>query len=300
MSDGHSKLVLKIADLILEYNSQNENLLFDRNISVDYYCLNDQVDCDFKINFHVESSNTIIENQEWNFVGHSSGEFYWNYSWYINYGDKEVLIKIDFKNHKNISEITALYNTTTNVVDVKVYPKDSGNQTLKIDPFINPLGSLLLLYFLKNKGGLLLHASAVISNEQAYAFTGVSGIGKTTMAKIWKESGYSVINDDRVILRLIDGVVKIYNNPMPYYKQEPKESVLNKIFLLKQTSENYSKELSGVVAFSNVMGNFIQQFYNKEMVKSHLEYLERVLSCLKIYELGFKPDSEIIALIRSL
>ncbi len=300
MINDHKKLVVRIADLILEYNSEDVNILFDRNISVDYYCVNDKSDWDFKINYHLGFYDKNLENQVWDFVGHSTGEFYWNYSWFVNYGLDDILIKIEFKNHNELAVIFASFNTISRIVDVKVIPKNSNVLPLKIDPFINPLGSLLLLYFLKIKGGLLLHASAVINNNKSYVFTGVSGIGKSTMFNLWKQNGYDVINDDRVVIRLIDGVVKIYNNPMPYYRQEPRESVLDKVFLLKQSPENYSKELFGAVAFSRVMGNFIQQFFNKEMVKNHLEYVEEVLSFLKVYELGFKPDVEIIDLIKSL
>ena len=75
-------------------------------------------------------------------------------------------------------------------------------------------------------------------DEGVCLFTGVSGVGKSTMAKLWKNTGACVLNDDRLVIRYVDGIVKIYNNPMPYYSQKPQHGVLKKIFLIQHSLEN--------------------------------------------------------------
>jgi len=147
---------------------------------------------------------------------------------------------------------------------------------------------------------LLIHASGIVFQSKAFLFTGVSGIGKSTIAKLWKDTGAQVLNDDRLIISSVQNEVTLYNNPMPYYLQYPAKGVLQKIFLLKQSPQNYIKPLKGVVAYSRVLGNFIQQFYKPEMVKKHLEIIESVLSKIDVYEMGFKPDREIISMVKEL
>lgn len=55
--------------------------------------------------------------------------------------------------------------------------------------------------------GFLMHASAVEKDGLAYAFTAPSGTGKSTHARLWMENlpGVSPVNDDKPILRILDG-----------------------------------------------------------------------------------------------
>jgi len=48
----------------------------------------------------------------------------------------------------------------------------------------------------------MIHASGVNNAGHGYIFSGVSGKGKSTMAKLWDNSGARVIHDDRLILRI--------------------------------------------------------------------------------------------------
>src|SRR6202020_755692 len=54
-------------------------------------------------------------------------------------------------------------------------------------------------YALLERGGLLLHASSVLSKGRAYAFVGPSGAGKTTMARL--AAPRPVLSDEVTALR---------------------------------------------------------------------------------------------------
>ncbi len=114
------------------------------------------------------------------------------------------------------------------------------------------------------------------------------------MARLWHECGADVKNDDRLILKREGDKVMVSNNPMSYYSQDPKEGKLTGIFLLKQEKHNYIKKLSGVQAFTRVLANCIQQFYDPEMVKNHLTIVEGIVQCVPIYEVGFLPTHDIV------
>lgn len=71
-------------------------------------------------------------------------------------------------------------------------------------------------YVLTNKNGIIFHSSAVAVDGKAYLFTAPSGTGKSTHAKLWKETfGDKVvyINDDKPIIRWIDGDFYVYGTP---------------------------------------------------------------------------------------
>ncbi len=299
MQNDHETLILKIADLYLDFIVTSNQIELDVNSTVLHYsCLN-KIKEDYTIYFSL-SNSTQEDYCNWSFVGKPEKNAFLNYSWYVKNSNDHISIRVNYDDYNHIDHVVAIIFPQKNKVEIRIILTEECNNVIKIDPLLHPLGSLLLLYLVHFKQGLLMHASAVIDNKNAYLFTGVSGIGKSTMARLWQGCGSDVINDDRVILRLIENQVVIYNNPMPYYRQQPKESNLKSIFLLSQSQDNYIKPLEGVMAFSKVLGNFIQQFYDKEMVKKHLEYIEEVVCRVNVYEVGFKPDHDIVTLIREL
>lgn len=65
--------------------------------------------------------------------------------------------------------------------------------------------------------GLAMHASAVMADGQAYLFSADSGVGKSTHAALWQrllgEDRAIIINDDKPVLRRIDGCWRAYGTP---------------------------------------------------------------------------------------
>lgn len=291
---------IKIAALNLQLQSQCNCIILNTESSVKNYSL---PTCnllpDYKLSY-TKAEGSDFSEEDVVFVGKPDENDVLNYSWCVYNIDNDVVLKVDFRDHPELKWISARMSATKTTVGISVCIKDGVEGTVQLDPLIHPFGSLVLLYLMHWKKGLLIHASAVSFGDNAYLFSGVSGIGKSTMARLWRECGAQILNDDRLVLRLMDDQVKMYNNPMPNYKQHPREAVLKKIFLLKQSSKNYIKPLRGVQAFSRVLGNFIQQFYNKEMVNIHLGLVEQVLSKVVVYEVGFKPDHDIVALIKEM
>ena len=68
------------------------------------------------------------------------------------------------------------------------------------DPTLNPdLFRLLCSFLLMQKGGVFLHASAVVDRGRAWVFSGPSGSGKTTIAGLAGDR--PVLNDETIALR---------------------------------------------------------------------------------------------------
>ena len=231
------------------------------------------------------------------FKGDPWGEFQTPYRWEIQQQENQIGILVQLGDEMPIKSAFALINPVHRQIVIKL---DSQVVPVAFDPFFHPLGVLLFVYLAHYQGGIMIHASGVKDGESGYLFTGLSGIGKSTMAHIWKKCGGEVINDDRLILTPTPNGFSMHNTPMPYYVDKDRQASLNRIFLLKQSTENYCHQLTGSAALVRLLANCIQHFHTDAMVQSHLLILEQLITSVPVYELGFKPDEDIVELIRAL
>lgn len=163
----------------------------------------------------------------------------------------------------------------------------------KMDPFEYPLDGLILYYLTVIHGDIMIHASGVNNNGQGYLFSGVSGKGKTTMAKLWDNCGAEVIHDDRLILRKTGDGYTMYNTPV-YADDKPQKSPLNKIFLIEHGEENKLVPVKGAHAVSLVMANCIQHNWGHDIIGRLLESVSALCGTIPTVRLYFTPDASVI------
>ena len=91
---------------------------------------------------------------------------------------------------------------------------------------------------------LLVHASGVVMDGKAYVFAGPSGSGKSTIA--WLSSGYSILNDEIVILGKKNGYFQAASTPFGQQLENRKNITtrLKAIFLIRHGDQNYVQDLS--------------------------------------------------------
>jgi hypothetical protein len=162
-----------------------------------------------------------------------------------------------------------------------------------IDPLEYPLDGLVLYYLTVIYGDILIHASGINNAGHGYIFSGVSGRGKSTMARLWENSGARVIHDDRLILRKTDGSYRMFNTPV-YNNDEPDESVLNKIFIIEHGISNKLLPVKGAKAVSLVMANCIQHNWGQYIIARLLGSISIMCATIPIVKLSFQPDRSII------
>ena len=71
-------------------------------------------------------------------------------------------------------------------------------------------------YVLTYRQGIIFHSSAIAVDGKAYLFAAPSGTGKSTHARLWREmlgERAVMINDDKPIIRFIDGKFYVYGTP---------------------------------------------------------------------------------------
>jgi hypothetical protein len=164
------------------------------------------------------------------------------------------------------------------------------------DPFEYPLDGLILYYLTAINGDIMIHASGVNNAGYGYIFSGVSGKGKSTIASIWDNSGASVIHDDRLILRNTGGIYKMFNTPV-YINDEPRESIIDRIFIIEHCKENVIVPLKGANAVTQVMANCIQHNWGADIIARLLGSISIMCGTIPTSMLYFKPDRSIIDLI---
>ncbi|NOZ47607.1 MAG: hypothetical protein GXO79_12620 [Chlorobi bacterium] len=169
------------------------------------------------------------------------------------------------------------------------------NKTI-IDPFIYPIGPLIMYYVATFNNACMIHASGVEMNEAGYIFSGVSGIGKSTMAELFHQKGAKIINDDRLIIRKIKNEFYVYNTPM-YYPDESKKMRLNKLFLLRQEEQNILHQIHGAKAIANIFANCIHHNYDNILLNSLINLLTELINKAGVYELGFLPHTSVVEYI---
>lgn len=287
---------LVIANIPIVFQIEDSHILFDNNSNSHAFKAQNTLSTYYKARIFNSSVNDF---PEWDkvFTGKPWGKLLMDYQWYVYQNNKKIGIRIEYPNENDYNSIFAIIDFQSKQIEILI---DSAQNEILFDPFQYPLGVLLYVYLVHHFGGLTIHASGVKDIDKGYLFTGLSGIGKSTMANLWKDKGALVINDDRLIIKPEGADFKMYNSPMPYYYDDAKEAELKKIFILKQSKKNYCKLLQGSFAYMGIMSNCIQHLHSSKMVQRHLDIIDNITKKVQVYELGFYPDSRIVDLIREM
>ena len=161
-----------------------------------------------------------------------------------------------------------------------------------VDPLPYPLDGLLLYYLISKKGGMMIHGSGVIANGKGWLFTGRSGRGKTTMARIFDSSGDRVIHDDRLILLKEEGGWVMHSTPV-YRNDEPRSARIEHVWIISHGRSNISVPVSGAEAAAMVLANSIQQNWDRGAAERLAAAAEDLVSVVAVSTLQFVPDSSV-------
>ncbi len=172
---------------------------------------------------------------------------------------------------------------------------ENGKQV--VVPLAYPMGPLIMYYLTAKFDAVMIHGSGISDSGLGRIFTGVSGKGKTTMAKLWFDAEAEVLNDDRLIIRKsIDGYT-VYNTPM-FYEDRPRSANLRSIHSIYHAPKNEQTRLRGADALNGVSANLIQHGYSAELISHHLNFVSELINTIPVYRLGFLPNAQVIDVVR--
>jgi hypothetical protein len=183
----------------------------------------------------------------------------------------------------------------------KIYINRSGRNA--ISPLSYPLTELLMINLLSQGRGVLAHSCGIDNNGKGMLFVGESGAGKSTLSNLWKDKkDVTVLSDDRIIIRKIDGRFWMYGTPWHGDAKacSPEKVPLEKIFFLRHARENSVSKISEIDAVSKLIVCSFPTFWDKKGMEFTLGFINELTREVPCYELGFVPDKRIIDLVKSI
>ena len=151
-------------------------------------------------------------------------------------------------------------------------------------------------YTLKNSNGIIFHCSAIMVDGEAYLFTAPSGTGKSTHTRLWREilgDRAVMINDDKPIVRFIDGDFYVYGTPWRGKHEigTNARAKIKGICKIYQSKENVIRKISPMQMFITILDQTVRPKEEKEMDKL-LTLLDKMVKSVKLYELGCNISRE--------
>ncbi len=165
-------------------------------------------------------------------------------------------------------------------------------------PLAYPLDEVLFLHRLAREGGLLLHACGVVRRGRALLFSGPSGAGKTTMARLMqKHAAVEVLSDDRIVIR--EDATGFRAHGTPWHGDAPlslaASAELAGIHLIRHAPGVEPRPLGGAEGAAAVLGNAFAPFHDRVSAERTLELAERLAARVPIGSLGFARDERVVS-----
>lgn len=165
------------------------------------------------------------------------------------------------------------------------------------DPYLEKLAIYRkIAEFLPKMGGFLFHGSVVAVDGKGYLFTAISGTGKSTHTRLWREflgERAVMINDDKPLICVKDGEVRVYGTPWDgkHHLSLNTSVPLVSIIDLERGEKNHIEKVDPMLIYPLLL----QQMYRpKEPVAlaQSLKILDQVMKQVHFYRLKCNMDIE--------
>ena len=156
--------------------------------------------------------------------------------------------------------------------------------------------AIMVMYALAtaNSQTALFHSSVVSYQGKAYMFLGTSGTGKSTHSSLWLKyiEGTELVNDDNPVVRIVDGVARVYGSPWsgktPCYRNVVYP--VGGIVKLDQAPYNEIKRLKGVRAYAAVVPSISGKRWDKRLAEGLHETENLLAQYVPVWHLDCLPD----------
>ena len=171
------------------------------------------------------------------------------------------------------------------------------------DPFYGPTMELLMVNYLAQGRGTIVHACGIERKGRGMLFVGDSGAGKSTMANMWAQEGREgVLSDDRIIVRKKGRRFWMYGTPWHGDASfvSPKGVTAERVFFLGHGQENSIKEIKGIDPVSNLITCSFLPHWDPQGMAFSMDFFTDLAAHVPCYEFTFKPDKSAIELVKEI
>ena len=151
-------------------------------------------------------------------------------------------------------------------------------------------------FILDNRDGIIFHASAISIDGKAYLFTAPSGTGKSTHARLLREKlgdRAFMINDDKPIVRRIDGEFYAYGTPWngKHRLSTNCKVKIDGICKLHRAKTNGIEKADSRDMVITVLNQTLR-FPDKDRTEKLLSFIDGLISSVKIYSRGCNMEKD--------
>ena len=141
---------------------------------------------------------------------------------------------------------------------------------------------------------ILFHGSSIKYKDKAYVFTAVSGTGKSTHTRLLKEYlGDSVefINDDKPILKLVDGTVYCYGSPWngKHHVGNNVSAPLKAVCIVNRAKDNSITKIPPEIAMKTLFEQSME-FSDEDTAINVLNVISKIMAQASFYNLNCNMD----------
>ena len=138
-------------------------------------------------------------------------------------------------------------------------------------------------------------------NGKGVIISAPSGTGKTTHARMWRDTQRAlIINGDRALCRKIDGKWTGFGMPWCGTSGEyiNRSIQIDAIVVLEQAKENSVEKLDILQAFNHMMQNITAPTWEKKLLNKAMDCLEDMVNEIPVYKLKCTPDIEAVEVLK--
>jgi hypothetical protein len=152
--------------------------------------------------------------------------------------------------------------------------------------------------YLKNTlpAAYLLHGCGIVDRERSYLFTGPSGAGKTTIARL--AQGRKILNDEAVLVGKNENGIRISGTPLEGGQAEKcnESAELSAIFFLKHAKQASLQRLSKVDTYLRLLSQIFStsplfEVSGDTCLRKRSKLSAEMATVVPAFELSFRPDS---------
>lgn len=298
---------LKIADIIIQMQSEfgleqltkreRENQIPERFTNF-LYQGKDKPDIIIKINI-VDKLPEIKKAKDVFVTYHFQNG---NENWRLQRKDNSYIYRCPLENKKQVM----LVNQTFDRVAAYLLPKKNKGRVWNFTDIVYDFLQVVLInYFALNKKGIFVHSMGVKDIDgNGLLFSGKSGAGKSTTARLWhKHSRAIVLNDDRIIMRRVNGKFFIYGSLWhgdfdDYLQSHIESAPLDKLFFIYHNSRNSARCISPKEAFKLLYPTLFPTFWDKACLENIISFCNNLVEEVASYSLGFVNNKKVIGFVR--
>ncbi|MFX0095804.1 MAG: hypothetical protein ACFFBD_28960 [Candidatus Hodarchaeota archaeon] len=159
---------------------------------------------------------------------------------------------------------------------------------------------ILLAHVLADRQGCYFHASGVRIENKGFLFLGKSGAGKSTIARMLKQSA-EILCDERLVVRKVGERFKMYGawtNQVRKY-MSVKSAPLNAIMFLEQAQDNQLIPLKDRKEIMyKLLPRLIRPFRTAYWWNKTFSFLENLIQGVPCYVLKFDKSGEVVNLLK--